>query len=123
MSDLTPKRVAYLRAIAVQSSNDCETSIRTRREMADIVTLIDELLASRAVIARLREGLEWYAKGEHMTGDDWDEHFDSASGEPGNWLWPDNDWCIGVEDGSMAQLALDGKPWPTDPDESVGLPC
>lgn len=58
-------------------------------------------------VASLRAALAWYAAGEHFTRSDPDA-WDTVSGEPQNW-WCDVAGTATVEDGSLAQMVLDGK--------------
>ncbi len=75
-------------------------------EEGDPVAQVATLLAE---IERLRVGLRFYARGQHLSLDD-EEDFDTVSGEPENWL------CSGVEnsatmveDGGVARFTLQGK--------------
>lgn len=64
--------------------------------------------AAQAEVARLREALQFYADREHLSGDDWSK-WDWADPEAANWLCPDSDESLMVEDGWMARAALESK--------------
>ena len=55
-------------------------------------------------VQRLREVLEFYARGDHLLLADPDA-WDTCSGEPMNWLH-DEEGTASVEDGSLAKAAL-----------------
>lgn len=59
-------------------------------------------------MGRLREALKFYADREHLSGDDWSK-WDWADPEAANWLCPDSDESLMVEDGWMARAALESK--------------
>lgn len=72
----------------------------------------------------LRNGLRFYADQEHMYGhqtQEWeiDAGWDTCSGEPGNWLFPENDDPIGIENGSVANAVLNGAIMTPDSDEII----
>ena len=63
---------------------------------------------------RLRKALKFYADGDHLQGKFW-HRWDTVSGEPINWLHPDDDRMEGmVESGGIAKAALAGKDWSED---------
>ena len=77
-----------------------------------VLTAISALRAERdaaqAEAGRLREALEFYADRGHMMGDDWSK-WESADLDTINWLCPDSDESLMVEDGWMARAALESK--------------
>ena len=73
-----------------------------------IAALRAERDAAQAEVARLREALQFYADREHLSGDDWSK-WDWADPEAANWLCPDSDESLMVEDGWMARAALESK--------------
>lgn len=70
--------------------------------------LTADLAAAQAEVVRLRGALKFYADREHLAGDDWSK-WDSADMDTINWLCPDSDESLMVEDGFVARAALESK--------------
>jgi hypothetical protein len=77
--------------------------------------------AQPADIENLRKALQFYADGEHFIKSD-DSAWDTVSGEPQNY-WCDEAGTATVEDGSIARLALEGRPIRFEEDDSALPPA
>ncbi len=116
MSDEIERRVHLLESAARRAGSDVALNGATFEPVGEartaLLTAIAALRAERdaaqAEVARLREALQFYADREHLSGDDWSK-WDWADPEAANWLCPDSDESLMVEDGWMARAALESK--------------
>jgi len=87
------------------------------KEREDILRAADLAVIE---VAALRRCLQFYADGVHFMLSA-PEEWDTVTGEPQN-FWCDAAGTATVEDGSLAKMALEGKPIAWDKDEQQELP-
>ena len=68
------------------------------------------------------EALRFYAGKHHLWGGGMPDDFDTVSGEPQNWWFGDECPEWGVEDGTIAAMAMRGEPIDWGGDEPPRLP-
>lgn len=125
----------FARAICAEAANYCESAERQLAEREGMVsegcTDVDIAVLRKANVdlaaesERLREGLRFYAHGQHWINELHDDKWDTCSGEPQNWYWRENseDAAEGIENGGIAQIYLSGQMADWEGEPPLEHPC